>query len=714
MSLPFSYPKFKAVNSLGLPYSGGKVYTYAGGTSTAKATYSDYGLTVLNANPVILDSNGEATIFLSPGEYKVILKDSADALIWTMDYLANPTETSVNSLLTLTPVSEAAGGTGQLRFRELAANGTSYVAFRAPDALSGNVLWTLPSTDGTAGQSLVTSGSSVLSWASFASGMSNPMTANGDTLYKSVSANPDVLPIGLVGQVLSVTNVGGNLVPRWGAASATSASGANGDVQINSGGSFGVDTAVFLYDTTNHKLSILGDVAAGKISLATRNTNAGTGAFNQILLGNDLDPAQFIVQVNSSTYTLASSCAYVWHKGSGDLIFATNNAEVFRLVSGYLRITGATASRPLFTDASKNVVTTGTVPLNQGGTGAITAADARTNLSLGTMATQSAAAVAITGGSITGITDLAVADGGTGASTAAAARTNLSLGWIDARAYGATTGSSDNSAAIQAAVDANVGKAILLPEVYQIATTITITPSTANRIIGLGRTTSGLYSTANIALITFNAYAGDIYYSEVSGLYLASGNTGTRTSSFGIEVVGAAYGLRRSSFHDLHSRGNYCGVYIHTGGVSDWLTFDRILFDNYGANVHFYGIRRTTGNGQATYSNLTIFSDGTNSAGIYFDGGSFGDFTIMGLNHDGGTYGIVLDGTGQSYHSHFSISGANKFDNVSVPVSLTNCDWFRVIGNAYLGADADPIHLGTCSNYTIDAYNAAGFTASYT
>jgi hypothetical protein len=42
---------------------------------------------------------------------------------------------------------------------------------------------------------------------------------------------------------------------------------------------------------------------------------------------------------------------------------------------------------------------------------------ARSNLGLGTMAVQNGASVSITGGSITGITDLAVADGGTGVST---------------------------------------------------------------------------------------------------------------------------------------------------------------------------------------------------------------------------------------------------------------------------------------------------------
>jgi hypothetical protein len=80
-----------------------------------------------------------------------------------------------------------------------------------------------------------------------------------------------------------------------------------------------------------------------------------------------------------------------------------------------------------------------------GGTGATDAATARTNLGLGSMATQAAGSVAITGGSITGITDLAIADGGTGASTAANARTNLGLGTAATMAgpSGAIVGTTD-------------------------------------------------------------------------------------------------------------------------------------------------------------------------------------------------------------------------------------------------------------------------------
>ena len=55
----------------------------------------------------------------------------------------------------------------------------------------------------------------------------------------------------------------------------------------------------------------------------------------------------------------------------------------------------------------------------------VNATEQRTTLALGDMSTQSSSSVSITGGAISGITDLAVADGGTGASTTVAAKNNL-------------------------------------------------------------------------------------------------------------------------------------------------------------------------------------------------------------------------------------------------------------------------------------------------
>jgi hypothetical protein len=69
----------------GAPLVGGKLYTYAAGTTTPLATYTDYGGATANANPVILDSRGEASVWLGTALYKMALYDSTNVLIWTVD-----------------------------------------------------------------------------------------------------------------------------------------------------------------------------------------------------------------------------------------------------------------------------------------------------------------------------------------------------------------------------------------------------------------------------------------------------------------------------------------------------------------------------------------------------------------------------------------------------------------------------------------------------
>lgn len=92
-------PKTQFIGADGVPLAGGKVYTYAAGTTTPQATYTDSTGTTANTNPIILDSRGEANIWLGEATYKFKLTDENNVEIWTVDYISAPT-TALSPVLT--------------------------------------------------------------------------------------------------------------------------------------------------------------------------------------------------------------------------------------------------------------------------------------------------------------------------------------------------------------------------------------------------------------------------------------------------------------------------------------------------------------------------------------------------------------------------------------------------------------------------------------
>jgi hypothetical protein len=116
--------------------------------------------------------------------------DGADDIsLATIDHTAN-TVNWLDSTVSITGLTTTATGTvltlsdtattstvnliidndKEIRFREATANGTNYVSLSAPASLSADLTFTLPATDGTNGQALITNGSGVLSFTTISAG----------------------------------------------------------------------------------------------------------------------------------------------------------------------------------------------------------------------------------------------------------------------------------------------------------------------------------------------------------------------------------------------------------------------------------------------------------------------------------------------------------------------------------------------------------------
>jgi hypothetical protein len=98
----------------GNPLSGGKVFTYEAGTTTAKTCWTDREKTTPETNPIILSSEGRSTSFCD-GVYKMVIKDSSDVTLVTMDGVSYGEEgaqfTTLSSYSSLAEAVADIGGT---------------------------------------------------------------------------------------------------------------------------------------------------------------------------------------------------------------------------------------------------------------------------------------------------------------------------------------------------------------------------------------------------------------------------------------------------------------------------------------------------------------------------------------------------------------------------------------------------------------------------
>jgi hypothetical protein len=76
----------------GAVLTGGKLYTYAAGTTTPQVSYTTNAGNVARTNPIILDAAGRVgdggEIWITAQPYKFVLKDSTDVLIATYDNIS--------------------------------------------------------------------------------------------------------------------------------------------------------------------------------------------------------------------------------------------------------------------------------------------------------------------------------------------------------------------------------------------------------------------------------------------------------------------------------------------------------------------------------------------------------------------------------------------------------------------------------------------------
>ena len=232
------------------------------------------------------------------------------------------TTLDVVGAITTRPLGTSTGQTGQIRLRELLANGAESVILRAPDSLATDLYFTWPSTSGTNGQVLSTNGSGILSWVT---------AGGGSTLDGLSDVTTDYLMNYnmFLGQNAGVLNTSGAYNVFLGQDTGSSASGAGNSVFV---GYRAGKAAVNGTDNT-----FIGNKAATKLTDGWNNTVLGSYSGQNITSGDD---NVIIGNLAGNTLTTGSGNTYIGTAAGENITSGNYNI----MIGAYLSTSGAVSN----------------------------------------------------------------------------------------------------------------------------------------------------------------------------------------------------------------------------------------------------------------------------------------------------------------------------------------------------------------------------------